>query len=403
MRVAVVTWSSRRVGGIEEYLSILIPALHAMPGIDVALWHEMDEPVNRRRMEVPEGVLAISVAEKGVDAALAALRAWRPDVLYTQGLMDLDAEEKLLALAPSVFFIHTYAGTCISGGKTFTRPTVVPCDRTFGWPCLAHYFPHGCGGRSPITMWQQFQRQNQQLGILRRYNAIVTHTDHMRKEMAKHGLHANVVSYPVVAQTVGAAHLIDGTWRLLFAGRMDALKGGLYLIDAMPEVVAAAHRRVRVVLAGDGPGRARWEARAREVQAATPNLTFEFTGWVAQEQVGTLMTNADLLVVPSLWPEPFGSVGPCAGHHGVPAAAFAVGGIPQWLIDDVSGHLAPADPPTPSKLARAIVRCLEDPLHYTALSNGARQVSSRFTMAHHLPELIAVLERVSARPVPEAV
>ena len=52
------------------------------------------------------------------------------------------------------------------------------------------------------------------------------------------------------------------------------------------------------------------------------------------------MAASDLLVVPSVWPEPFGSVGPAAAQHGIPAAAFAVGGIPQWLHEGVNGHLA---------------------------------------------------------------
>ena len=53
------------------------------------------------------------------------------------------------------------------------------------------------------------------------------------------------------------------------------------------------------------------------------------------------MKASRLLVVPSVWPEPFGSVGMAAARCGVPAAAFAVGGIPQWLHDGVNGHLAP--------------------------------------------------------------
>jgi hypothetical protein len=60
----------------------------------------------------------------------------------------------------------------------------------------------------------------------------------------------------------------------------------------------------------------------------------------------------------------------------------------------VSGHLAPADPPTPAGLARAIAQCLQDPVHYAVLRSGARQMATRFTMERHLPALIGVLERV---------
>ena len=394
MRIAIANWSSRRVGGIEEYISVLIPALHEA-GQQLAFWYEIDEPVDRNRIELPEGVLDICAAEGGVDRAIDTLRQWRPDVVYTQGLTSSDIESRLLGIAPSVFFLHSYSGTCISGGKTFTRPVVTPCDRQFGWPCLVHYFPHGCGGRSPITMWWQFSRQSHQLSVLRRYSAIVTHTDHMRHEMNKHGLEAHVLSHPVAPQVLGAARPAEATWRLLYAGRMDRLKGGLVLLDALPKVTAAAKRPVRLTLAGDGQDRVRWEAAAQRVQQQTRDLSVEFTGWVSQERISLLLQDADLLVVPSLWPEPFGSVGPAAAQHGVPAAAFAAGGIPQWLSEGVSGHLAPADPPTAAGLSDAIVRCLADPEHYAALSRGARQMAERFTMARHLPELRAVFEQVA--------
>jgi glycosyltransferase involved in cell wall biosynthesis len=213
----------------------------------------------------------------------------------------------------------------------------------------------------------------------------------MRKEMEHHGLHAHVLPFPIVADASNGATRWGGGWQLLFAGRMENLKGGDYLIEAAPDVARATHRPLRVILAGEGRERAHWQALAARVQKATGDLTIEFPGWLSQEQLSGLMKGSDLLVVPSLWPEPFGSVGPFAAQYGLPAAAFASGGIPDWLGDGVTGHLAPADPPTPQGLARAIVQCLEDPAHYAALRNGAREMATRFTMERHLPALMARL------------
>jgi glycosyltransferase involved in cell wall biosynthesis len=138
--------------------------------------------------------------------------------------------------------------------------------------------------------------------------------------------------------------------------------------------------------------------RAHAIKSPVLELgTVDFPGWLRQEDLGALMTTSDLLVVPSLWPEPFGAVGPAAGQHSVPAAAFAVGGIQQWLADGVTGHLAPADPPTSTGLARAIAQCLEDPQHYADLRQGARQMAGTFTMARHLPQLVRALERAAQR------
>src|SRR5439155_12854985 len=239
MRVAVVSWTSRRVGGIEEYLSLVIPALHAA-GMDVAFWHEIDEPIERAAIDVPVTVPAVCAADLGSRDAIQALRAWAPDVIYSHGLLDAEVEAELLQMAPAALFLHTYRGTCISGAKTMTRPNVVPCSRRFGPACLAHYFPHGCGGRSPVTMWRQYRRQADQLHLLRRYDAIIVSTGHMQSEMTKHGLRAEVIPYPIRTQAeenIQNREPRNSAWRLLYAGRMEALKGGLVLIEAWTDVV----------------------------------------------------------------------------------------------------------------------------------------------------------------------
>jgi glycosyltransferase involved in cell wall biosynthesis len=394
MRIAVANWSSRKVGGIESYVSIILPAL-CEAGHDVAFWHERDDPRDREELPVPPNVLTISAAN-GVDKAIASLRHWRPDVVYIQAVQNGEVERRLQDVAPSVFFLHTYLGTCISGRKMFANPISVPCDRQFGWPCLLHYFPHRCGGLSPITMVKEFQHQAGRLEILRRYTAVLTHTSHMQREMTRHGVAAGVIPYPVGVPEVREPQHDRSGWRLLFAGRMESLKGGSVLIDALPHIVRAAPEPVTLIFAGDGQERFRLEAQARKVVAETPRLNIEFRGWLSQDAVGAAMSEADLLVMPSLWPEPFGAVGPAAGQLGLPSAAFACGGIPDWLHDGINGHLAPADPPTPEGLARAVVQCLEDPAHYTSLRIGARAIADKYSMGYHLPALAQVFHQAIA-------
>jgi glycosyltransferase involved in cell wall biosynthesis len=111
--------------------------------------------------------------------------------------------------------------------------------------------------------------------------------------------------------------------------------------------------------------------------------------------VTALLDEADLLVMPSLWPEPFGLSGPEAGLQGVPAAAFAVGGIPQWLEDGVNGHLAPGNPPSAPGLADAIVRCLADPFTHSRLRQGALESARRWSAERHVAELLPILTAAS--------
>ena len=89
-------------------------------------------------------------------------------------------------------------------------------------------------------------------------------------------------------------------------------------------------------------------------------------------------------------------VGLEAARFGVPSAAFAAGGIPDWLEDGRNGCLAPANPPTPEGLAQAIVRCVADPLEYRQLREGARAAAARHTSDTHLPPLLDVFAAARA-------
>ena len=146
-------------------------------------------------------------------------------------------------------------------------------------------------------------------------------------------------------------------------------------------------------MAGDGGERVAWESRARQITQAMPNVRFEFTGWVAQDQLAALMKSADLLVVPSLWPEPLGSVGPAAGHYGVPAAAFAVGAfLSGWSTAFPGIWRREIRRRRPDWRAPS---CSASKIRHTTQRSGRvlEQMAATFTMERHLPELIKVLAR----------
>jgi glycosyltransferase involved in cell wall biosynthesis len=235
-----------------------------------------------------------------------------------------------------------------------------------------------------------------------RYAAILTASEHMRAEFVRHGLPAQrvrVLRLPIVPRRLPspgdaemqAAPANDRELQLLFVGRTIGVKGGPIMLDALPLVAASLKRPLAVTFVGDGPDRVRWEQKARRTQAANTNLNIEFTGWLDPAQLDQLMLNSGLLVVPSTWPEPFGLVGVEAGLRGLPAAAFAVGGILEWLNDGVNGRLAPSDPPTAAGLAKAIVECVRDPAELARLRRGALEMASRFDLNAHLNALLAIL------------
>lgn len=392
MRVAVVSWTSRYAGGVESYVGAVMRAM-CDAGLDVAFFHEADEPKGRAPIDVAAGIPVFSIASTGVERALNELADWKPDLIYSHGVHDVQTGERLIDIAPSVTFVHTYIGTCISGTKTHMRPQPIACSREFGPACLALYFPRHCGGNNPLTMLRLYGVQKQRQTVLRKQTAVITHSEHMRNELAMHGIAATVISFPISMPDVDASGPVAASNDILFAGRMDTVKGGILLLNALPHVRQTLNQPLRVQFSGDGPDRPRWEKHARHIQEDDSQISIQFAGWASEPQLSAQMKRSRLLVVPSVWPEPFGSVGIAAARYGVPAAAFAVGGIPQWLHDGVNGHLASA-PPTAAGLAEAILQCLRDPEHYAELSSGARQLAARASMQRHVPELISVFEQV---------
>ena len=412
MRIAVANFSSRRVGGAESYIEEVIGEF-ANSGHETGLFVEIEVPADRAAIQLPRESPLWCVANQTLAGAIAAMREWHPDLIFAHGLVSPENEAATLSVAPSVFFAHGYYGTCISGSKTNSFPNVVPCTRIFGPKCLGHFYPRRCGGLSPITALIEYRRQADRLKLLRRYRAILADSTHMREEYLRHGFDPNMVirsSYlrDTSPDQEGAIESSNhdtngngsnGPARLLFLGRMDALKGGLILLDSLPIVAAALDRPIELTFGGDGPCRDSWTRRAQSISAKDIRVKIIFEGWLRQERIAELQASSDLLVMPSLWPEPFGRVGLESGSKGLPVAAFGVGGIPDWLHDGVNGYMAVGGPATPVGLADAIVKCLRSPAEHARLRRGAIAMASRFDLHNHMAQLYDLFDQVAGRSV----
>jgi glycosyltransferase involved in cell wall biosynthesis len=242
-------------------------------------------------------------------------------------------------------------------------------------------------------MLRTFQLQRQRQSLLAAYASVLTLSQHMRREYVANGASpAAVHVLPYFAPDAGSPPRRSSDEsrgrRLIYVGRMEAAKGGFLLIRSLERVARELDVPVQVTFVGDGRERMAWQTAANEVHRRNETITSSFTGWLPHDRVRHALASADLLVVPSTWPEPFGLVGPEAASVGVPAVAFDVGGICEWLIDGVTGHLAHAAPPSADSLAAAIVASLGDPDHHRRLSQQARARARSRPIGAHVRSLI---------------
>jgi len=77
-------------------------------------------------------------------------------------------------------------------------------------------------------------------------------------------------------------------------------------------------------------------------------------------------------------------------RRGLPVVGFAVGGIPDWLEDGVTGILA--EPGDPRSLADAMARLVDDPALASALGEaGELKAEREFAFADSMEKLLAYL------------
>jgi glycosyltransferase involved in cell wall biosynthesis len=399
VRILVATNHRSIQGGIEKYVQTLIPALSKRH--QVALLCENDAPAGAETVDQANSELAVWAWRELLKAPprWQEIAGWKPDLVYSQGLESPAAERALLERYPVVSYAHVYSGTCASGQKCHAFPHPRPCSRRFGPACLALYYPRRCGGLHPLRAIEMYRMNAQRNELLGRYNSILVASTHMYREYQQHGVSAEKLQLvPLPVTEIGAGGRPELTQltgsTILFVGRLTKLKGVDYLIRAIPKAAQSLGWLPALTVVGDGPERSGLAQLAKGL-----GVQAQFTGWLDSEQKQQAMRQADLLAVPSLWPEPFGLVGIEAGRMGMPAVGFAVGGIPDWLIPGQTGEIAPGDPPAVEGLAAAIVRAWSSPERFSQLRRGAFELSRRFTLEKHLAQLEQVLSAACGAPV----
>ncbi len=392
MKVLVATTHADVVGGVETYLRAVLPLLRER-GVElaVAVAHPAGSGQTTILDHCPD-VPLFPVSDP--ESAVAAADRFRPDAVFTHDLPDPAADDALARRYPAVRYAHNYGGMCVSGTKCHAAAGWQACARPLGPACLAVYYPKRCGGWNPLTAGRLYLNSRSRQRTLGRYRAVLVASRHMAAEVVRNGAPAERVKvvplFPPHAEPDPTPPAVRSrTDRVLFVGRLTPLKGWRELVSAMPAATARLGRPLKLVVAGDGPDRSSFEAEVNRL-----GVPCEFLGWLGTDDVMAEMRTADVLAVPSVWPEPFGLVGIEAGCVGLPAVAFATGGIPDWLTAGVSGEMGPGDRPTADQLAAALVRALADADHHQRLRVGAWEASRRFTAEGHVDRLVPLLKSV---------
>jgi glycosyltransferase involved in cell wall biosynthesis len=213
------------------------------------------------------------------------------------------------------------------------------------------------------------------------FERVVTISEGIRQVLLAEGVPADKVVCVHSAVDVGAYRQgCDRAWfRREFALAEDETvvaviaqliprKGHQVLIDALPEVLAAAPR-TRVLFFGQGPLREALEAHC-VARGVTQHVVF--AGFRADLE--RILPCLDLVVHPAFM-EGLGVSLLQAAACGVAIVAARAGGIPEVVRDGESGLLV--EPGEPRPLAAAVLALLREPERRQALGRGGRALVER--------------------------
>lgn len=356
---------------------------------------EWDGPVRVHRLEGwarvlrglyvdPDKPFHPTLPDPGMMRQLRSLiAAFRPDVVHAHSwllyslLPLLPTRDTRLVVAISEYGFVCPKNTFVYKGGVCTGPSYFKCI-----PCASQQY--GLGRALALTTGQRAMRP--WTGRVDRYVANSRATAAASSRLpGRRGASIRIIT-PFVPDAVFGRGGVErpafvpptGDY-IMFAGGMGPHKGITVLLEAWPRVVPAPP----LVLAG----------------VRRPDTPEHFpAGVIVAEQVPHREVlagwrHALAAVVPSLWPEPFGTVAVEAMATGTPVIASDVGGLADIVEDGVTGFLVP--PGDVGTLASRLQRLVEDPELRLRMGVAATHRARRYAASSVVPQWEQLYQEVT--------
>ncbi len=301
-----------------------------------------------------------------------ALAAWRPDVVHAHNLQGFSVSAWVAARrlgVPLVQTLHDYYVACPR--SAMWRPgrgnCATPCAE-----CRAFATPRRALGQLPAEVTCVSRRVMQRVagaGVFRARTARIIRGNN-----------------PEVSPASPPPRPPSGPLRLGFIGRLDPLKG----VETLLRVVAALPAGT-VTLDVAGRGEPGYEA---SLQAGLPPGV-RFLGQVAP---AAFFSRIDLLVVPSVWEDPFPRVFHEALAYGVPSLVSPLGGLPEAVEPGRTGFVAASA--DEAGILAAIQALLAEGWTPEAMREACLAAAARYAPGRIVDQYEAVLLAASRREPP---
>lgn len=394
MKILIINEYFAPVGGTEQYLLPLCRKLEGM-GHEIAVAYGMEtgreELVeNRKNYFIPNTLSLHSGRNQvGLKKLEAVVRSENPDLIYIHQVHNPYAIKILTKDKPCVRYFHGYKIGCPAGHRSLLKSDTL-CEDPVAYRCIVRAYTERCMPRNIFKSNRLVRLSFANLKANMQIKRFIVASKYMRQMLANNGLpeeRIEVIPYYTDLPSLSKeTRETKSPSNILFFGRLVQPKGLQYLIKALEHIDGPW----KCFIIGEGPELKTIQDLTRKLQISE---NIQFTGWQPHSGLSKYYRQARVVVVPSVWPEPFCIVGIEAMSYGKPVVAFDVGGISDWLEDSHTGFLVPRL--DVMELARKIEMLLKDKeLAEKFGKQGRLNVENRFTKDIHLKKLMQVFESV---------
>jgi len=316
----------------------------------------------------------------------------RPDVVHVHSVSPMFSPSVLVACrragVPVVMTVHTHNLTCPTWYHLYKGRICEDCTGGREYHCVLK----NCRGNFPESLAYALRSS-----VARRFrwfhdnvSVLIALTPFGRRRLLQAGFAEDQIAVVPNPTAVTQAHTIRPVGEYVaFAGRISREKGVDVLLAA-----AARMPDIPFKVAGDGP-------ILPEMTTRAPH-NVEFLGRLTFDDLIAFYSKARILVVPSLWYEPFGMIVVDAMALGVPVIASRIGGLPDVVDDGVTGALF--EPGNSRDLVCKIRDLWEDSNGCERMGGAGREKAlTQYSPEAYLRSLLAVYNAAILRTQKDAV
>jgi len=174
-----------------------------------------------------------------------------------------------------------------------------------------------------------------------KFDELITHSKFMEGIMkAEFKVKPKIISYPYIGGIFAERKTIDDKINLLFIGRVEYMKGAHFLVP-IAKILKDKGINYKINVIGSGN-----LIEKLKIESKKEDLKIEFHGFVEHmsQKFIEIMKESHILLVPSLWYEPFGIVVLEAMAFGIPIIASNRGGLKEIVSENNVGIITSLNP-----------------------------------------------------------